>query len=238
MPADVRANDRAVPAHRDRRQRHGRGVRPAARVTASSTRRPGRSGCRTGTRTRAASARSTSAIPIGHFLEIICISRRARASDSGTRRDRLFLGIDHTAIVVDDTERSRCAFYRDTLGMAGRRRERELRHRAGAPEQRLRRAAADHGAARRTRGPASSCSSTSRRATAAPAPADLRANDIAHWQTTVIVPAPERMLDLLRSRIFGLVSPTIVTLSPPTIGVARAVLLRDPDGHALRVATR
>ena len=49
---------------------------------------------------------------------------------------------------------------------AGRRRERELRRRAGTPEQRVRREAADHGASGGTRVPVSSCSNISRRATA------------------------------------------------------------------------
>src|SRR5262245_27170697 len=59
--------------------------------------------------------------PDGHPLEILQFP-----PDKGDARwqrpsDRVFLGIDHTAIVVEDTERS-LAFYRDALGMrvAGR----------------------------------------------------------------------------------------------------------------------
>ena len=81
----------------------------------AGTRRPGRSGCRTGTRTPAASRRST-------FKR----SRRPRAGDPVSSRrqgaprwqphGRLFLGIDHTAIVVADTDAS-LRFYRDGLAL-------------------------------------------------------------------------------------------------------------------------
>ena len=46
-----------------------------------------------------------------------------------------------------------------------------------------------------------------------PAPLDLRANDIAHWQTTLVTPAPDRLNDFLRTRLFALVSPNVVLLS-------------------------
>jgi catechol 2,3-dioxygenase-like lactoylglutathione lyase family enzyme len=54
--------------------------------------------------------------PEGHVLELIWFPK-----DKGDPRwqqptDRLFLGIDHTAIVVSDTDRS-LAFYRDALGL-------------------------------------------------------------------------------------------------------------------------
>src|SRR6516164_4820023 len=54
--------------------------------------------------------------PDGHFLEIL-----AFPPDKGDARwhrggDQLFLGIDHTAIVVSDTETS-LHFYRDLMGM-------------------------------------------------------------------------------------------------------------------------
>ena len=54
--------------------------------------------------------------PDGHFLEVLWFP-----ADKGDARwhratDRLFLGIDHTAIVVGDTESS-LRFYRDILGL-------------------------------------------------------------------------------------------------------------------------
>ena len=54
--------------------------------------------------------------PDGHVLEIIHFPPGKGDARWHATSDRLFLGIDHTAIVVDDTERS-LLFYRDALGM-------------------------------------------------------------------------------------------------------------------------
>jgi catechol 2,3-dioxygenase-like lactoylglutathione lyase family enzyme len=173
--------------------------------------------------------------PDGHFLEILHFPP-GKGLEKWQRTDRLFLGIDHTAIVVDDTERS-LALYRDTLGMAvageSENYDTEQEHLNNVFGARLRITAF-----RAREGPGIEFLEYLAPRDGRAAPTDLRANDIAHWQTTVIVAAPERVFDLLPRRAFALVSPTVVTLSRPTIGVARAVLLRDPDGHALRVAAR
>ena len=84
--------------------------------------------------------------PDGHPLEILWFP--PGKGDPKWRRpsDRLFLGIDHTAIVVGDTEAS-LAVLPGHPGASRRRRERELRPGAGAAEQRLRRPPAHHHAA-------------------------------------------------------------------------------------------
>ena len=84
--------------------------------------------------------------PDGHFLEIL-----AFPPDKGNPKwhrpsDKLFLGIDHTAIVISDTEAS-LRFYRDVLGMQVAGESENLRNRTGALEQRVRRAPPYHGVA-------------------------------------------------------------------------------------------
>src|SRR5258708_21358098 len=54
--------------------------------------------------------------PDGHFLEILQFPPDKGDPKWHRPSDRLFLGVDHTAIVVGDTEAS-LKFYRDTLGM-------------------------------------------------------------------------------------------------------------------------
>ncbi|MEO7275793.1 MAG: VOC family protein, partial [Vicinamibacterales bacterium] len=54
--------------------------------------------------------------PDGHALEILAFPAGKGAAKWHRPSDRLFLGIDHTAIVVDDTEKS-LRFYRDGLGL-------------------------------------------------------------------------------------------------------------------------
>jgi catechol 2,3-dioxygenase-like lactoylglutathione lyase family enzyme len=173
--------------------------------------------------------------PDRHFLEILQFP-----PDKGPARwhrtDPLFLGIDHTAIVVDDTERS-LTFYRGSLGLdvsgASENYDVEQEHLNNVFGARLRittlRAAV---------GPGIELLEYLAPRDGRPAPPDLRANDLAHWQTTLVTQTPERLFDLLRLRVFSLVSPTVVTASAPSLGFRRAVLVRDPDGHGMRLAAR
>ena len=54
--------------------------------------------------------------PDGHPLEILQFPPDKGAAEVAPRQTGIFLGIDHTAIVVSDTDAS-LAFYRDLLGM-------------------------------------------------------------------------------------------------------------------------
>ena len=183
--------------------------------------------------------------PDGHFLEVLQFPP-GKGAGRWHGSDRLFLGIDHTAIVVSDTERS-LALYRDLLGLAvaghSENYDVEQEHLNNVFGARLRittlRASADalgielleYLAPRDGRA----------------APPDLRANDIAHWQTTITTPLAARIIDLAVARPpFSLVSPRLVRLpadSPhadlPHAGLSdadlRAALIRDPDGHGLRL---
>jgi catechol 2,3-dioxygenase-like lactoylglutathione lyase family enzyme len=105
--------------------------------------------------------------PDGHFLEIPHFppgKGEARwQSDAG----RLFLGIDHTAIVVADTGQS-LAFYRDRLGL----RITTLRAAHGPGVELLEYLTPGDGA---------------------PYPADSRANDVWHWQMEMRVAGPEHL---------------------------------------------
>jgi hypothetical protein len=69
------------------------------------------------------------------------------------------------------------------------------------------------------------------------APVDLKGNDIAHWQTTLLTRTPDRVADLSRLRLFALVSPGVVTLPSADLGLLSAWLVRDPDGHGVRLAS-
>lgn len=171
--------------------------------------------------------------PDRHFLEILQFPA-GKGLDRWQRTDRLFLGIDHTAIVVDDTDRA-LGFYRDLLGMrvAGESENFDVaqEHLNGVFGARLRITAL-----RAPEGPGIELLEYL-------APRDgrtyeRRANDVAHWQTTLITDEPQRVETLVRSRVFSFVSPGAITLPSPAIGLRSAALIRDPDGHAMRVARR
>lgn len=171
--------------------------------------------------------------PDRHFLEILQFPPD-KGSARWHRTDRLFLGIDHTAIVVDDTEQS-LQFYRDSLklNVAGgsENYDVEQEHLNNVFGARLRITTL-----RASAGPGIELLEYLAPRDGRPAPLDLRANDVSHWQTTLTTGAPERLFDLLRLRVFSLVSPTSVSMPSQDLGFTRAVLVRDPDGHAMRLA--
>jgi catechol 2,3-dioxygenase-like lactoylglutathione lyase family enzyme len=171
--------------------------------------------------------------PDGHFLEILHFPP-GKGLAKWQQGSGLFLGIDHTAIVVDDTDRS-LQFYRDALSLevagASENYDTEQEHLNNVFGARLRITAL-----RAREGPGIELLEYLAPRDGRPAPLDLRANDIAHWQTTLLTAAPERVFELLRTRLFSLVSPSVVQVPAAELGLGGALLLRDPDGHGIRVA--
>ncbi len=174
--------------------------------------------------------------PDGHPLEILQFP-----PDKGDPRwqrpgQQVFLGIDHTAIVVGDTEAS-LKFYRDALGLTvvG------ASENWGPEQERLNNVA---GARLRI---------TTLRASAGPGvelleylaprdgrltPGDGRANDLIHWQTILAIrdgPAAARALGTGR---LTFVSPGLVRMADERVGLREGFVLRDPDGHALQLRAR
>jgi catechol 2,3-dioxygenase-like lactoylglutathione lyase family enzyme len=172
--------------------------------------------------------------PDRHFLEILEFPP-GKGESRWQADDRLFVGVDHTAIVVDDTERS-LRFYRDLLGLSvageSENYDVEQEHLNGVFGARLRITAV-----RAARGPGIEFLEYLAPRDGRPAPADLRASDIGHWETTLLSGSPGRLLGSLRSRVFSLVSPGVIDL--PDGRAARATMLvRDPDGHGVRLSTK
>jgi catechol 2,3-dioxygenase-like lactoylglutathione lyase family enzyme len=171
--------------------------------------------------------------PDGHHLEVLQFP-----PDKGDARwqekDALFLGIDHTAIVVASTDDS-VRYYRDTFGMriAG------TAENHGAEQERL-----NHVFGVRLR-------ITALRAddgigvelldylaprTGRPMPLDTSANDLWHWQITFAHAELDAVDAAVKATSGRAGAPSFV--SPGLVTVAergaprRAMLLRDPDGHA------
>jgi catechol 2,3-dioxygenase-like lactoylglutathione lyase family enzyme len=168
--------------------------------------------------------------PDGHALEVLAFPKEKGAAKWHLPTDKLFLGIDHTAIVVSDTEAS-LRLYRDTLGLvvAGE------SENYGTEQEHLN---AVFGARLRITGlkaeggPGIEFLEYLSPRDGRPAPADLKANDLAHWQTTLLATALDAVSGL---RQLFFVSPGAVDMGSADLGFRRALLLRDPDGHALRL---
>jgi len=175
--------------------------------------------------------------PDGHVLELIAFppgKGDPRWQRADVRAGRLFLGIDHTAIVVGDTERS-LAFWQGQLG---------LRVAGGSenhgPEQE--RLNAVFGARlrittlRAPAGPGVELLEYLSPRDGRPRPADARANDLLHWQTGVTTPSLSSLETPPRAARIPFLSPSAAVLGDAALGIARARLAADPDGHVVRLA--
>ncbi len=169
----------------------------------------------------------------GHNLELIHFPEGKGDPKWQRSAGSLFLGIDHTAIVVANTAASR-AFYCDRLGMklqqesqnSGPEQERlsgiaevqvqisSLKAPAGLGIELLEYVQPNHGR---------------------PIPTDTRANDLWFWQTTIVV---EDVIAKGRQRQaaqFQLVSPEVIPVSGSALGFNQGFLIQDPDGHTIRL---
>jgi catechol 2,3-dioxygenase-like lactoylglutathione lyase family enzyme len=167
--------------------------------------------------------------PDGHFLELLQFPP-GKGAPGWHRHHPLFLGIDHTAIVSSDTDRS-LRLYRDVLGMriAGDSENFgvEQEHLNNVFGARLR-ITSLHAAA----GPGIELLEYLAPRTGRAAPPDLAANDIAHWQTTLLTAALDDVPALARLHLLSLVSPFAAAGADDN---EASMLVRDPDGHALRL---
>jgi catechol 2,3-dioxygenase-like lactoylglutathione lyase family enzyme len=169
--------------------------------------------------------------PDGHALEVLQFPAGKGDPRWQQARGRLFLGIDHTAIVVRDTDVS-LRLYRDTLGMkvAGESENYgvEQEHLNAVFGARLRITAL-----RAAAGPGIEFLEYLAPSDGRPPPDDLRANDVVSWQTRFASADPEAAIPALRRTGARLVSPGAVRLPDDRLGFTEGMLLRDPDGHAL-----
>ena len=170
--------------------------------------------------------------PDRHALEVLQFPA-GKGDARWQRRERLFLGIDHTAIVVSDTEAS-LRFYRDALGL----RVAGGSENWGAEQGRLNDVDGAHlriTTLRAGSGPGIEFLEYLEPRGGRPFPADERANDLVHWQTTVLTD-PAEGARILRAHGSPFVSTGVVRLSDDRLGYRRALLARDPDGHVLQLA--
>ena len=174
--------------------------------------------------------------PDGHNLEIIYFP--AGKGDPRWQRhgDRLFLGIDHTAIVVSSTQNG-LSFYRDLLGFrfAGE----SMNH--GAEQEHLNNVAGARlriTGLRAQTGPGIEFLEYLAPRDGRPAPKDTRANDIWHWQTTLSTSDATAAAQSLRVAGNRIVSPRVADIPDKGFGFAKGFLARDPDGHGLLVIKR
>lgn len=171
--------------------------------------------------------------PEGHTLETIHFP--AGKSDPRWQRptEKLFLGIDHTAIVVADTDSS-LRFYRDTLGLRVAAESEnygtEQEHLTNVFGARLRITAL-----RATAGPGIELLEYLAPRDDRPFPLDAKANDLFHWQTRLVTTDAELAARRVREGRYAFVSPGVISLPDDKLGFRTGLLARDPDGHAMQL---
>jgi len=167
--------------------------------------------------------------PENHVLEIIYFPPgkgdpkwQHAGSETGAP---LFLGIDHTAIVVSDTEKS-LAFYRDTLGM----RVAGGSENYGVEQEHLNQvfgARLRITALRAERGPGIEFLEYLTPPGGRALPADAKANDLIFWNTHLLVDDVATASAMLRNQKVKFVS--------KSVKAQQSQIMRDPDGHALEL---
>jgi catechol 2,3-dioxygenase-like lactoylglutathione lyase family enzyme len=175
--------------------------------------------------------------PEGHNLELIYFPAGKADPMWQKPTSRLFLGLSHTAMTVDSTEKG-VAFYRDVLGfdVGG------VTFNTGATQEVLDDLFND------------TCLVTPMMPISQPPhiefldyktppggrpmPVDTKANDLWHWQTTLVTKDIQAAADRLRKAGAEFVTPDIVSIPQETqaeLGFKKALMIRDPNGHAIRL---
>ena len=171
--------------------------------------------------------------PDSHFLEILQFPADKGDPKWHRSNGKMFLGIDHTAIVVGDTEAS-LKFYRDTLGMrvAGESENygSEQEHLNNVFGARLRITSL-----RAAEGPGVELLEYLAPSTGRPMLDDSQVNDLWAWETSVVTTDINAAAETLRGRKCSFVSSGSVTLPDPRLGFRSGFLVRDPDGHIIEM---
>jgi len=167
--------------------------------------------------------------PDEHNLEIIYFPPGKGDLRWQEKTEKLFLGIDHTAIGISNTDAS-LHFYRALLGL---RRAGESEN-FGTEQEHLNQVFGAH------------LRITSMRAESAPGiefleyltprdgrqrPLDTHANDIVHWQTMIAINDLDLLATKLRDTHVRFVSPGVVEMPKDKAGFSKGALVSDPDGH-------
>ncbi|ALF52937.1 glyoxalase [Nostoc piscinale CENA21] len=174
--------------------------------------------------------------PDGHDLELIWFPSDKGQDKWHQNTNRLFLGIDHSAIAISHTEQS-LHFYRDLLGMQVD--SHSLNWRATQ--------------ARMDNLPGAEVQITALRPTQGgvgielldyilpgkgrPIPSDWKSCDVANVQIQLVVNDLESLVDKLRRNQVQFLSPQIIEFRDSLLPYRQGCLVKDPDGHAILLIT-
>jgi catechol 2,3-dioxygenase-like lactoylglutathione lyase family enzyme len=169
--------------------------------------------------------------PDEHNLEIINFPPDKGDPRWQEKTDKLFLGIDHTAIGVSNTDTS-LKFYRGLLGL----RKAGESENFGTEQEHLNQVFGAHlriTGMRASSGPGIEFLEYITPRDGRPRPPDVHANDIVHWQTMITTDDVDLLAKKLRDAHNRFVSSGVVVMSKDKAGFSKGALVSDPDGHEL-----
>ena len=167
--------------------------------------------------------------PDQHNLEVIYFPPGKGDPRWQEKTDKLFLGIDHTAIGISSTDSS-LKFYRDLLGL----RKAGESENFGTEQEHLNQVFGAHlriTGMRATAGPGVEFLEYLTPRDGRPRPAGIHANDVVHWQTTVATDDVNLLAKRLNDAHVGFVSSGVIVMPKDNAGFSKGALVSDPDGH-------
>jgi catechol 2,3-dioxygenase-like lactoylglutathione lyase family enzyme len=175
--------------------------------------------------------------PERHDLELLYFPPGKGEPSWQKRTNKLFLGLSHTAMTVGNTEKG-VTFYRELLGLqvggttlnTGRTQEvlDDLFNDTCLVTEMVPISAPPHIEFLDYKTPPGG----------RPMPADTRANDLWHWQTTLVTKDIQAVTDRLRRAGVQFVTPEVVSIpleAQVELGFKKALMVLDPNGHAIRL---
>jgi catechol 2,3-dioxygenase-like lactoylglutathione lyase family enzyme len=169
--------------------------------------------------------------PDQHNLEIIYFPAGKGDPRWQANTDKLFLGIDHTAIGISNTDAS-LKFYRDLLGL----RKAGESENFGTEQEHLNQVFGAHlviTGMRSDSGPGIEFLEYLAPRDGRSRPADVHANDIVHWQTMIQMDDVDLIAKKLKDAHVRFVSRGVVTIPKDQARFSKGVVVSDPDGHCV-----
>jgi catechol 2,3-dioxygenase-like lactoylglutathione lyase family enzyme len=174
--------------------------------------------------------------PDQHNLEIIYFPPGKGDPRWQQKTDKLFLGIDHTAIGIASTEAS-LKFYRDILGL----RKAGESENFGTEQEHLNQVFGAHlriTGMRADSGPGIEFLEYLTPRDGRSRPPDVHASDIVHWQTMIVTDDLDLLAKKLRDSHIRFLSPNVVAMRKDKAGFSKGALVSDPDGHSVLLIER
>jgi catechol 2,3-dioxygenase-like lactoylglutathione lyase family enzyme len=171
--------------------------------------------------------------PDGHNLELIYYPKgKGNAKwHADANRSTVFLGIDHTAIGISQTEQSR-KFYGDLLGVNYQGESLNF----GTEQEHLNNVFGSRvhiTGNKAAGGPGVEFLEYITPKDGRPYPQDVRADDLIHWETILLTSDIEILYQKLKREPITFISTSIVSLSSYTY--KKGFYIRDPDGHVIGI---